>query len=40
MLERVPKIQDSPTAADFNYQSGDIEFKNVSFGHKKDEVNA
>jgi len=40
MLERVPKIQDSPTAVDFSYKSGDIEFQNVSFGHKKESVDA
>jgi ABC-type multidrug transport system fused ATPase/permease subunit len=38
MLERVPKIQDSPTAVEFKYQSGNIEFQNVSFGHKKESV--
>lgn len=37
MLERVPKIQDSPNAVDFNFRAGEIELKGVTYGHSKDE---
>ena len=29
MLERVPKIQDSPNAVDFNFRAGEIELKGL-----------
>jgi hypothetical protein len=40
MLEKVPKIQDSPTAIDFNFVSGKVQFKNVSFGHLSEKKNS
>ena len=33
MLERQPKIQDLPNAADFKFHSGSIKFENITFGH-------
>jgi ATP-binding cassette, subfamily B, heavy metal transporter len=36
MLERQPKIMESPNAVDFNYQKGSIKFDNITFGHLND----
>lgn len=33
MLEKVPKIQDSPNAVDFNFNKGEVKFENISFAH-------
>lgn len=36
MLEKVPKIQDSPNAVDFVYRQGAIKFDNITFAHLTD----
>jgi len=30
-------VQESPDAKEFDYRKGSIEFKNVSFGHKRED---
>lgn len=36
MLQKVPKVVEKPDAVDFRYESGNIEFEGLAFGHKKD----
>ncbi len=37
MLEKIPNIQEAPDAIDLQYKNGEIEFKNITFGHKDDQ---
>lgn len=34
ILERVPKILESPNAVDLDFKQGAIKFDNISFAHK------
>ena len=38
MLEQKPKVMESPDAKEFNFSRGSIEFRDVSFGHKRFET--
>ena len=37
MLKQKPKVLESPDAKEFNFSRGSIEFRDVSFGHKRTE---
>lgn len=36
MLQQKPAVQELPNAKPFNFEKGLIEFKNISFGHKRE----
>ena len=35
MLKERPKVVESPDAREFRFEKGEIEFRDVSFGHKR-----
>ena len=40
MLQQKPKVVESPDAQELRFDKGQIEFKNVSFGHQREAKNS